>query len=72
MLKSQVPIKFYEDDILKSYVKKTSEFNYLSKYIFRVHEPSKKKKKGGEQFIFLTISKDLKRHFRRKGHSYFQ
>ena len=47
MLKSQVPIKFYEDDILKSYVKKTSEFNYLSKYIFRVHEPSKKKKKRG-------------------------
>ena len=53
MLKSQVPIKFYEDDILKSYVKKTSEFNYLSKDIFRVHEPSKKeKKRRGEQFIF--------------------
>ena len=40
MLKSQVPIKFYEDDIFKSYVRKTSEFNYLSKDIFRVHEPS--------------------------------
>lgn len=56
MLKSQVLIKFYEDDILKSYVKKTSEFNYLSKDIFRVHEPSKKQKKkkrgGGTIHIF--------------------
>lgn len=58
MLKSQVPIKFYEDDIFKSYVRKTSEFNYLSKDIFRVHEPSKKPKKkkktevGGDNSYF--------------------
>ena len=47
MLKSQVPIKFYEDDILKCYVKKTPEFNCQKTYSEYMNHLKSKKIKGG-------------------------